>query len=93
MTATILAMERGALTFSCVIAAVFFLKYWSSTRDRFFLWFAAAFLTFGLNWALVAFVDTEYTHFVYVVRLVGFLLIIAAIISKNTGKPARRPDE
>ncbi len=79
-----MSMERGALTFACVIAAVFFLRYWSNTRDRFFLWFAGAFLTFGLNWGVVGFVNTEHTHLVYIIRLVGFLLIIAAIVGKNT---------
>ena len=87
MTQTILAMERGALAITCLIAAVFFLRYWRNTRDRFFQWFGAAFITFGLNWALVPFVGGEHAHLVYIVRLVGFSLIIAAIVGKNTGAP------
>jgi hypothetical protein len=80
----ILGMELGALTLACVIAAVFFVRYWSNTRDRFFLWFAAAFTTFAVNWVLIGFgVGGENTHFVFVVRLAGFLMIIAAIVGKN----------
>ncbi|MGE0397759.1 MAG: DUF5985 family protein [Kofleriaceae bacterium] len=84
----ILSMELGALTLSCVIAGVYFLRYWSTTRDRFFLWFAAAFVTFAVNWVLIGFgVGGEHTHFVFVVRLAGFLMIIAAIVGKNTSTP------
>lgn len=83
MTTTLLLLERGALTLACLIAAVFFLRYWSATRDRFFLWFAAAFITFGANWLVISFVGTEYAHLVYLLRLVGFLLIIAGIVGKN----------
>lgn len=83
MTDMILSMQRGALTLACVVAAVFFLRYWATTRDRFFLWFAAAFTTFAVNWLVVGFVNSEYTHLVYIVRLSGFLMIIAAIIGKN----------
>jgi hypothetical protein len=80
----LLDMEFGALTICCVIAAVFFLRYWATTRDRFFLWFAGAFLTFAINWVLIGFrVGGEHTHVVFIVRLVGFLLIIAAIVGKN----------
>lgn len=80
----LLDMELGALTISCVIAAVFFLRYWATTRDRFFLWFTAAFLVFAVNWVLIGFrVGGENTHVVFIVRLVGFLLIIAAIVGKN----------
>ena len=86
MTNTLLTLERGALAFGCLIAAVFFLRYWTNTRDRFFLWFAGAFSTFGLNWAVVPFVGSEYGHLVYVLRLVGFLMIIAAIVGKNTAR-------
>lgn len=93
MTETVLAMERGALTFACVIAAVFFLRYWSNTRDRFFLWFAGAFTTFGLNWFFAAFIGGENTHLVYIARLVGFLMIIAAIVGKNASSPDNDNDK
>lgn len=84
MNHTILTLEFGALIVLCVIASVFFLRYWASTRDRFFLWFAAAFATFGINWVLLGFdVGGEYRTGVFVVRLVAFLMIIAAIVGKN----------
>ena len=38
----LLRLELGALAIMCVLAAVFFLRYWVTTKDRFFVWFAAA---------------------------------------------------
>lgn len=78
----------GAVTMASAVAALFFLKFWRQTRDRFFLLFAAA---FGLD-AVARFMlallphSTEQEPLFYVPRLITFLLIIVAIIEKN-----RRP--
>lgn len=76
---------QGAAAMACVVAGLFFLRYWRTTRDRFFLFFLAAFFAFALNWVGLAVVQPsqESTHWFYVLRLVAFLLIIAAIIDKN----------
>ena len=61
-----------------------FVRYWKGTRDRLFLFFAAAFWCFAVGW-LARFephVD-EHMPYVFLVRLVGFLLIIAAVYDKN----------
>jgi hypothetical protein len=76
---------QGAAAMGCVVAGLFFARYWRTTRDRFFLFFLAGFLAFALNWVGLAVVQpsVESTHWFYLLRLLAFLLIIAAIIDKN----------
>lgn len=75
----------GATAMGCVVVAVFFLRFWRATGDRFFLLFAAAFGAFAANRTALAALeeDAEARVGVYVVRLLAFLLIIAAIVDKN----------
>jgi hypothetical protein len=75
----------GALVAMSVLAALFFLRYWRTSRDRFFFWFAGAFATFGVSWGLLV-CDThasEHTSYIYAIRMLGFLQILAAILLKN----------
>ena len=76
---------QGAAAMACVVAGMFFLRYWRETQDRFFLFFVAAFWAFALNWVGLAVVQpsVESTHWFYLLRLLAFLLIIAAIVDKN----------
>lgn len=76
---------HGALTAMSVLATLFFLRYWRTSHDRFFLWFAGAFATLGVSWVLLA-CDTgtsEHSPYIYAVRMLGFLQILAAILLKN----------
>ncbi len=85
MTVDILLYLHGALTAGCLVIGLVFLKYWRVSHDRFFLFFASAFWVFAIGWALRAFVPSagDHGHFVYVPRLLGFLLIMAGIFDKN----------
>ena len=76
---------QGAAAMGCIVAGLFFIKYWRSTRDRFFLFFVAAFWAFALNWIglAVAQPSIESTHWFYLLRLLAFVLIIAGIVDKN----------
>ena len=78
----------GALSASAVLAGLFFLKFWRRTSERLFLIFACAFWVLALNWIGLAVLgaEQESQHYLYVVRLVAFLLLIAGIIDRN-----RRP--
>lgn len=80
----------GAVTLGYLVAAGFFLRFWRKTADRFFLAFGAAFLLFALNQFLVAAlaVVSEATSLVYALRVLGFILIIAAIVDKNIRSPS-----
>jgi hypothetical protein len=75
----------GACASAALIIALLFLKFWSQTRDRLFALFAAAFVALGANWGLLGLLDPKHEarHGVYLLRLVGFGLIVAAIIDKN----------
>jgi Family of unknown function (DUF5985) len=75
----------GAVTLGYLVAAAFFVCFWRKTADRLFLAFAAAFALFALNQAL-AFaltVVSEPWSLIYALRVVGFVVILAAIVDKN----------
>ena len=75
----------GALTRAYVIATVFFVHFWQRTSDRLFLAFAAAFALLALNQITIFAlgVNDERHNYAYVLRVLGFVLILAAIIDKN----------
>ena len=75
----------GALAMTYVIAAIFFLRFWRKTGDRLFLAFSLAFVLLALNGAIVTLLGAadERTGYAYVLRVVGFLLILMAIVRKN----------
>ena len=75
----------GALSMACVMSALFFLRYWKSTHERLFAFFAIAFGVMGLNWLSLAFIDPgeELRHILYLLRLLAFVLIIVGIVDKN----------
>jgi hypothetical protein len=75
----------GAVTLGYVVAATFFLRFWRRTHDRLFLAFGAAFLLMALNQLLATVLGAadERSVFTYVLRILGFILIIAAIVDKN----------
>jgi hypothetical protein len=82
---TYTAAMFGALIAMSVLAVAFFLRYWRTSQDRLFLWFAAAFATLGVSWGLLA-CDTgasEHSSYIYAIRMLGFLQILAAILLKN----------
>ena len=75
----------GAVVASFLVAGLFFLRFWKRTRDGLFLAFAAAFFLLGLGQSLLALanVPDEERSWLYLVRLLAFALILAAIIRKN----------
>lgn len=75
----------GAIAMSCVVVALFFLRFWKTTDDKFFLFFAISFLIEAVNrLALALFFDlAEASPAYYLVRLVSYGFIIVAILEKN----------
>jgi len=75
----------GAVAMGYAIASLFFLRFWTRTRDRLFLSFAVAFLLLVLNSVLVVMgaVPDEDRAPLYLLRLGAFALIIWAIIHKS----------
>ena len=80
----------GATGMGCLVIAAFFLRFWRGTGDRFFLLFALGFAAFAVNRCVLAALDedAEARVGVYIVRLLAFLLLIAAVVDKNRA-PAR----
>jgi hypothetical protein len=75
----------GAITIGFIVAGLFFLRFWSRTRDSLFAAFACAFWLLALNQALVALeaIPREELSWIYLIRLAAFSFIIIAIIDKN----------
>jgi hypothetical protein len=65
--------------------AVFFLRYWHQTRDRLFAYFALGFALFAVNWTALSVLNAFEgpRHLVYLIRLLGFIMIIVGVIEKN----------
>lgn len=78
-------MLLGAVTMASFVASLFFLRFWKTTRDRFFLFFSISFGIEGLSRIFLGLTDyrDEYEPLIYSIRLLSFLVIIYAIIDKN----------
>ncbi|HZS68091.1 MAG TPA: DUF5985 family protein [Burkholderiales bacterium] len=75
----------GAITLGFLVAAAFFARFWRRTHDRLFIAFAVAFVLLALNQALAFSLGDadERVGYTYLLRILGFLLILAAIVDKN----------
>lgn len=82
---SIVPVLTGVVAALSLVAALFFLRFWWRTADRFFLLFAFAFAIDGLSRLIVPaiHVPNEFEPYSYVPRLVTFALIIAAVVLKN----------
>ncbi len=99
-------MLAGALAMGFGVAALFFLRFWRTTRDRLFAFFSLALVLMALNrieLALNTSRGEERAH-LYWMRFFAFVLILLAILDKNrtqrhsaeregTGPGASAPDE
>jgi hypothetical protein len=75
----------GLITMGFVVSGMFFLRYWSRTRDTLFAAFAVAFWMLAANQALLVFVRVplEERSWLYLLRLGAFVLILIAVAAKN----------
>ena len=75
----------GAVMMASLANGLFFLKFWKKTGDRFFSMFAAAFILMAIERWLFLFIPTanETNSWIFVCRLVAFILITMAVIDKN----------
>lgn len=78
-------MLTGAIVMASFVAGLFFFRYWRSTRDRFFLYFALSFwieaadrVAFGLLGP-----RSEFEPLFYGIRVLAYGLIVVAILQKN----------
>jgi peptidoglycan/LPS O-acetylase OafA/YrhL len=75
----------GAVTVGYFVSGLFFLRFCRKTDDRLFLAFAIAFMLLAVNQGLAAFLAAgdERAAYAYALRVLGFVLILAAIVDKN----------
>lgn len=71
-----------------LVIALFFLRFWKTTRDRLFLFFSLAFVLLLMERIVRASfeIQSEWIPAVYLFRLIGYGLLLWAVIDKN-----RRP--
>jgi hypothetical protein len=83
----------GGISTASLAAGLFFFRFWRTSRDRFFLFFALSFWIEGVNRLLVFdwVGPAEDAPVYYIVRLVAYGLIIAAIVDKNRARRPSRP--
>ena len=76
---------NGVVACAAAVAALMFGRFWQDTADRLFLWFALAFSMFAINYAAIGIVQPpeEARHWFYLIRLIGFVLILVAVVDKN----------
>jgi len=79
------ALISGAIVMGYGVCGLFFLRFWRTTHDRLFAGFSAAFWVLGVQRLALALSEPveEWRTGLYAVRLLGFLLILGAIIDKN----------
>jgi uncharacterized membrane protein HdeD (DUF308 family) len=75
----------GVIVTGSLTASAFFFKFWRQTHDTLFLGFAAAFMIEAVNRIAFLFLENpnEGAPLLYGVRLLSYLLILAAIVNKN----------
>ena len=75
----------GVTASGSFVIALFFLRFWRTTGDRFFALMALAFAMFAANRFVLSLLDeaSDARPAAYSVRLAAFLIIIVAIVDKN----------
>lgn len=75
----------GAVAMGYVVAGIFFARFRALTRERLFGFFSAAFFVLALDQTLLALTDPEHDarYQLYVVRMLGFILLLIGILDKN----------
>lgn len=78
-------MLLGAIVMASIVVGMFFLRFWRSTGDRFFLFFSLSFFIEGFNRILMGtgMGLQEDSPLNYLIRLVSYGLILWAIFDKN----------
>jgi hypothetical protein len=83
------AFVWGMCAMASAVIALFFWKFYRSAGDRLLAWFALAFASLSAHWIGLGVVQPaeDMRHYFYLLRLLAFMLIIAAIVDKNRGAP------
>ena len=82
----------GAICMGSAVIGLFFLRFWRTTHDRFFLYFSLSFFVEAGHraWFYWDMGSSEDSPYHYLIRLLSYGLILWAIWEKNL--PQRKPD-
>ena len=80
-----IAFLRGAIAMSCLVAGLFFLRFWRDSRERLMLVLASSFFILGASWVMLATsgLDEEANAPIFALRALAFGLIAVGILDKN----------
>jgi len=86
---TAISFFSGADTLGYLVAGLLFARAWRRTGDFLFLSFSAAFVLLAVNQAVTGLgaLTDEQRVWVFLLRLLAFLLLIVAIVAKNVRAP------
>lgn len=94
MTYTVFLAGISMATFGA--SGLFFLKLWTASRDRFFIFFSIACGFLSIERVFALFVagtfsplrseSSEFTGWIYLIRMTAFIMILIAIVEKNRKK-------
>jgi uncharacterized membrane protein HdeD (DUF308 family) len=78
----------GFIAACSLVAGLFFLRFWRSTRDILFLAFAVFFIIQGSSTAVFGSLSqpNEGSLWLFLLRLLSILVVFGAILWKNSGK-------
>ncbi|HYR27333.1 MAG TPA: DUF5985 family protein [Thermoanaerobaculia bacterium] len=78
-------MVSGALLMGYAVTALFFLRFWSASRDRLFALFSLAFVVLAIQRLAITLTreTMEDQTVFYLLRLAAYVIILVAIVDKN----------
>jgi hypothetical protein len=78
----------GLVAMAYFVAGLFFLRFWSRTRDRLFGWFCASFWTLAVQRIILAALGetAETPWYVFSIKVIAYAMILIAIVEKNRSK-------
>jgi hypothetical protein len=86
------AFFNGISATASLLSAILFLRFWLETQDRLFACLALGFVLLAINWAALSLlsVPAETRHFLYLVRLGAFVVLLGGIVDKHLSESADR---
>ena len=87
------ALLTGAIAMASIVIALFFVRFWRDSGDRFFLYFALSFLIEGVHRlaSTILLASHEDSPLHYLIRLLSYGLILWAILEKNWPRSKQAP--
>ncbi|MDC0741163.1 DUF5985 family protein [Polyangium mundeleinium] len=81
----------GVFVGMALAVSLFFLRFWRKSRERLFALLSLVFALLSVERSVLAFVrgDYESRHWIFLVRLLAFAILIAGIVDKNRRQPRR----